>query len=75
MRRAMKHSSKSVFSQIRLSYTITMNALDDSNKHQQFIEILTKKTHIICTLVTFTLRYKVSPEFTIIKHGSSIISE
>jgi hypothetical protein len=52
-----------------------VNALDGSNKHQQFIETLTKKTHIMRTLVTFTLRYKVSPEIIIIKHGSSIISE
>jgi hypothetical protein len=37
-----------------LSHTITVNALDGSNKHQQFIETLTKKIHMMRTLVAFT---------------------
>jgi hypothetical protein len=31
-----------------------VNALDGSNKHQHFIETLTKKIHMMHTLVTFT---------------------
>jgi hypothetical protein len=75
MCRAMKHSSKFVFPQIRLPHTITLSALDGSNKHQQFIETLAKETHIMRTLSSFTSWYKVSPEITIIKHWSSIIDE
>jgi hypothetical protein len=71
----MKHSSKFAFPQTRLLHTITLSALDGSNKHQQFIEILAKETHIMHTLSSFTSWYKVSPEIAIIKHWSSIIYE
>jgi hypothetical protein len=55
MHMTTKHSLKFACPQTRLSHTITVNALDGFNKQQQFIETLTKKTHIIRTLVTFTL--------------------
>jgi hypothetical protein len=59
MCRAMKHSSKFAFPQTRLPHTITLSALDDFNKHQQFIETLAKETHIMRTLSSFTSWYKV----------------
>jgi hypothetical protein len=48
--RVTKHSSKFAFPQTRLPHTITMSALDGSNKHNQFIETLAKETHIMRTL-------------------------
>jgi hypothetical protein len=72
---ATKHSAKFAFPQTRLPHTITLSALDGSNKHQQFIETLAQKTHIMHTLSSFTSWYKVSLEITIIKHWSSIIYE
>jgi hypothetical protein len=74
MRRATKHSSKFVSPQTRLPQTITLSALDGSNKHQQFIETLAK-IHTQCAHCHLHIMVQgVSGDYNN-KHGSSIIYE
>jgi hypothetical protein len=63
MRRARKHSSKFVCTQTRLSHTITVNALDGSNKHHIHRDINQKDTHDAHTSHLYTMIRGIPGEY------------